>query len=439
MASDNRERSAQRRPLWAIGWVGTAVYAIACVAALSYQDVPTQCAQASCAQQLAVRACRLDRIATARANARAEQLGLANSLGGPVYSGRGPEPACSLEAEASAGAAARPRADFGVATQWISALDARRAGLHVEPLPGFWGQVRLFGPYALILLAALVVGHLALRLAPASSLQRPKLFARALPIAVAYTVYFSAVSLLGQAYTSMIDIDKDWFGWDSYCVSSASFAASAFMNIGLNIAAAFPLSVFTCLALEDARPGLNSGALEDGDVTFGVGDYIHYWEVWSFWGLVPVGGVTVWFIHDVASAATVEAAYLIAAALSLLPIVWLFWRVFRHAHVIREEYQAKRKEYFSERKDVLPSYPDDPTIPFLGTSGWRFPGTVTAVVATMWIVSGQLGLTSMQRDAARVQVDTLLQLDECLDPAVHEPYGCREARAWCKWDDSPYP
>lgn len=207
---------------------------------------------------------------------------------------------------------------------------------------------------------------------------------------------FLIASTLGeQVWVSIIDTDKSWFGWCSFCISPWVFILMRLTYAADQFAITYALTMFYLLADERYVPKIK---LDNPDGRCGVGKYVNLFQKWTFIGLTAAIFPIVWWLHVITvSPASFEKAYLITPISSLIVVMYLVFRGVRKASLLRRKYQEacteKMGQSWSAQK--AKNLPPDPTLEFLGDKWWKLPAVVTAVITAALVALKVLGVTNI--------------------------------------------
>jgi len=192
-------------------------------------------------------------------------------------------------------------------------------------------------------------------------------------------------TLIEQTWTSILDTDKMWFGWDSFCVNPGAYVLMRLSMSADQFAFTCPLALFFLLSGKRYVPKIK---LLDPGGRCGVGEYISFLQKWTFLGLIAgIVPIVIWLHEITRSHARFEAAYLITPVSSLAVIAFLIFRAVKNAYLLRSDYERVRakvmgKSWSGEKAKNLPP---DPTLEFLGDRFWKLPGVVVVVITAAYV------------------------------------------------------
>lgn len=182
---------------------------------------------------------------------------------------------------------------------------------------------------------------------------------------------------------------KQWFGWDSLCISWVSFLSSQVALTGTFVAAAVPLSLFFCLFRPSRRPRYDAASPEIPSV---VRDYLDALQFSALSGLIAIVGFAVlwlWIATRQTTNDTFEPIYLLPVASLILPAI-VIGIMIASAHKLQGDYRTWRAGRLA--KNRTEEVPPDPTIRFLGENPLKLPGTIAAVLGLAWYLLDKLGV-----------------------------------------------
>lgn len=202
-------------------------------------------------------------------------------------------------------------------------------------------------------------------------------------------------TLVEQVWVSVLDPQKSWFGWCSFCVSPWGFVLIRLTYAMDQFAITYVFTVIYLLTDEQYVPPIE---LDNPDGRCGVGKYVYLFQKWTFIGLVVAIIPIVWWLREITvSPAWFEKAYLITPVSSLGVIAYLVSRVIRRAYLLRRKYQeaCTNKMGSSWSAQKAKNLPPDPTREFLGDKWWKLPAVVTAVITAALAALKVLGITNI--------------------------------------------
>jgi len=262
-------------------------------------------------------------------------------------------------------------------------LEARMERLQVEPLSREFvitaGLVTL-----VILLAASAAARLMVHHA-----SEPVLFGK--EIASWGYPYWTFVAILFLTFlarevsTSVIAIDKSWFGWNSFCVSNAAWLLTQVMFLGFAMVIAYPASVLWYLSRPAQRPPMLDPDHPDG--AWGVRRHVLVLQTWAILTVVFFFAPTLLALRVYAASPDVSFLYtvpsIVYSAVAAVIVGRLIWNAVR----IRQAYYnalGKLGATWQEIESRRP--PGDPTINFLGEHWWKLPATIFGALTVLWAV-----------------------------------------------------
>jgi hypothetical protein len=216
------------------------------------------------------------------------------------------------------------------------------------------------------------------------------------------TALFSC-HLLEQVFTSVVPEDKQYFEWESYCISHWRFLLMRVAMLGTSFAQAYMVAVFAGLFHPQYIPELD---LSDSDRAWGLRQYIDFLKKWSFVVLAAAVLIFVPYLKCLVWIQTKDfnAWYLLTPLSYLGAAGWLIGRAIFTAYQVRRQYYEARRKNDDERAtqtsdsripEKTTDLPPDPTLGFLGENPWQLPAGIVAVLFGAWIVIEQLGLSSI--------------------------------------------
>lgn len=188
-----------------------------------------------------------------------------------------------------------------------------------------------------------------------------------------------ALQEIREVITSVVAVNKTWFGWSSFCLSTPAWTMGQIVAFGVYLSIGYPACIIWCLSRDRYLPKLERDA---SDGAWGVGDYILFAQTWSLlifililmpvlvWGSLVIGYVSI--IYLLPSTGTLIAAIAVAARFTLRAIK------------IRLLYQQEMRSLGSWTQIRSLDPPPDPTSVFLGDQWWNLPATIVATITAFW-------------------------------------------------------
>jgi len=206
---------------------------------------------------------------------------------------------------------------------------------------------------------------------------------------------FFALQEVREVISSVLAVDKNWFSWSSFCISTQAWGVGQILAFGTYLVIGYPICIIWCLSRGRYRPDLNPDA---PDGAWGAGDYILFAQTWSVLGFILIlAPILLWFGLVIGYAPIV---YLLSPAGVLIVAVAVAARFLRHAIKIRLSYQQTLRSLGSWSKIKALGLPPDPTVGFLGAQWWNLPATILATVATFWALIQWTSLGELLKAAA---------------------------------------
>lgn len=196
--------------------------------------------------------------------------------------------------------------------------------------------------------------------------------------------------ILSEIATSVLDQEKTWFGWDSFCVTPSAFVIKCVALISFGLVAVTPFTMLWCVSRKKYIPPAMPSA-RDGK--FGAGRYVEFLQTWTLWLiLVPATLGIVWMRYVVEKEPRFSSARLLYVIGPGVIITLIVVKLIRNAIILRFRcYDSLSEEAFKERD----KQPTDPTISFLGTEWWKLPATISVALASIWVLLGWLGMSKI--------------------------------------------
>lgn len=358
-----------------------------------------------CQEQLNVRTCRLQIIEEAEDIARTRR-----------------DTARDQVSDVNAHAA---RETFEREAKWLRALSAQKKGLEVKAAS--WRDML---SYSTIFLLGFVLSLYLARTTLAAERAwfvelRSQIQTWHKPF-VLILVLLVVLTLLSQTYSSLLNIDKHDFGWDSWCINFGGWFWIRVAFVGAHIGVAYPIAIIWVALSPKCRPTITLGdvrrAKEGLEIPIplpsGARAYAKFWGRLLTVGLFAFGIILVVRLMRISSVAEVDLIYLAAmAGYSAFPAV-LVARVVNRLNEVRQEFKKchEQQRFKGLTEDDLL---EDPTKGIIGDTRWKLPASVTIVATVSWLVLGQLGATDSLIGASgkseiNKNVADFLQLDECM-------------------------
>jgi len=206
---------------------------------------------------------------------------------------------------------------------------------------------------------------------------------------------FFALQEVRETISSVLAVDKNWFSWSSFCISTQAWGVGQILAFGTYLVIGYPVCIIWCLSRGRYRPDLNPDA---PDGAWGAGDYILFAQTWSVLGFILIlAPILLWFGLVIGY---VPIVYLLSPAGVLIVAVAVAARFLRHAIKIRLLYQQTLRSLGSWSKIKALGLPPDPTVGFLGAQWWNLPATILATVATFWALIQWTSLGELLKAAA---------------------------------------
>jgi len=206
---------------------------------------------------------------------------------------------------------------------------------------------------------------------------------------------FFALQEVREVISSVLAVDKNWFSWSSFCISTRAWGAGQILAFGTYLVIGYPACIIWCLSRGRYRPDLNPDA---PDGAWGAGDYILFAQTWSVLVFILIlAPILLWFGLVIGN---VPIVYLLPPAGVLIVALAVAVRFLRHAIKIRLLYQQTLRSLGSWSKIKALGLPPDPTVGFLGAQWWNLPATILATVATFWALIQWTSLGELLKAAA---------------------------------------
>jgi hypothetical protein len=201
---------------------------------------------------------------------------------------------------------------------------------------------------------------------------------------------------LAEVFTSVLATEKTWFGWDSFCVTQYAFVIKCITFFSYGLVAATPFTILWCLSRKINIPNPDSSA---PDGKFGAGRYVEFLQTWTLWLiLAPSALGIIWIRYVVEMESQFSPARLLHATGVGVLITLIVIRLIRNAIILRFRCNEAFQRIKHKPKDKLPA---DPTIAFIGTTWWKLPATVSAALASIWVLLEGLGIAKIILDLIR--------------------------------------
>ena len=204
------------------------------------------------------------------------------------------------------------------------------------------------------------------------------------------TFLIAILMAVAEISTSICATGKEWFGWDSFCVTHSAFVIKCISFISFGLVAASPFTVLWCVTREINIPKLVPYAL---DRKFGAKKYVEFLQTWTLWLILAPSAVGLLWVRYITEMEPnfMPARFLHAAGVAVL-ITLIAIRMVKNAIILRYRCNDLIERQGHKWKGRIP---EDPTIAFIGTAWWKFPATITAAFASIWMLLEGLGLTKI--------------------------------------------
>lgn len=194
-----------------------------------------------------------------------------------------------------------------------------------------------------------------------------------------------------EVYTSILLEEKSWFGWNSFCISSAAWGLMIVTALGVSMVIAYPATVLWHFGKRSNRPVLLDIGHRDGK--WGVGSYslfLHTWAILSLVFLLLPSALWLRALLD----RPLSIPYLLPPAVLFVSAIAISVRMVWNAVAVRRMYQSQLgKLGFSWQEIQAKNPPPDPTINFIGEHWWQLPAIVSGVLAALWLILQLTGVS----------------------------------------------
>lgn len=192
-----------------------------------------------------------------------------------------------------------------------------------------------------------------------------------------------------EILTSVVAMNKPWFAWNSFCLSTHAWLMGQIMALGAYIAIAYPACITWCLSRRMYRPKLT---LDAPDGAWGVGDYVLFAQTWSLLIFIFLLVPTLLWTKSKLAIPSFPLLYLLPSFGLLVGAGIMAGRFVWQAIQLRLMYQQELQSLGSWSKIQTVSPPPDPTSGFLGAQWWSLPAAILATIATFWVAIDWSGL-----------------------------------------------
>lgn len=270
-------------------------------------------------------------------------------------------------------------------------LTARIERLEVEPLTRDF-VVTATLVTLVVLLAAFAAARLMIQHASDPNLPRIKIVRSDCPYWTFVAILFLTF-LAREIWTSVVVVEKSWFGWNSFCVSNAAWVLTQVMFLGFAMVIAYPSSVLWHLSRAAHRPPKLCRKHTDG--AWGVKKYVLFLQTWAILALVFFFAPTLLALRIYAASPDVSFLYTAPSIVYSAVAAVVVCRLIMNAVMIRKEYINEVCRLGKTWQEIqLKKPPADPTINFLGAHWWKLPATILGATGLLWAAiewSGVLG------------------------------------------------
>ncbi|HXJ41564.1 MAG TPA: hypothetical protein VNH18_19965 [Bryobacteraceae bacterium] len=203
-----------------------------------------------------------------------------------------------------------------------------------------------------------------------------------------------AVNQMQEIQTSVLTINKTWFGWSSFCVCPAAWVLFNVMVLGILMVIGYPASLMWCLSKPSRRTTKLRADANDG--AWGVGSYVLFLQTWSIMLLVALLMPVLGWIRIVGNGSRLSLYYLATGACLLFLVLILEGRLIWNAVRIRLSYMAELKQLGSTWSSIrAKDPPGDPTKAFLGEQWWSLPAAIFGTLAVLWALIQWSGVSTL--------------------------------------------
>lgn len=194
--------------------------------------------------------------------------------------------------------------------------------------------------------------------------------------------------------TSVLDIDKSWFGWSSFCVCPVAWLLLGVMALGVFMVVAYPASIMWCLSKSSRCPSKLDVNANDG--AWGVGSYVLFLQTWSIVILVFLLFPAVIWLRIVGNGGRLSLAYLATGSVLFFLAFVLEGRLIWNAIRVRLLYYEQLRRMGSTWSEIqAQDPPGDPTTAFLGEKWWSLPATIFGALAVLWALVQWSGASAL--------------------------------------------
>jgi hypothetical protein len=194
-----------------------------------------------------------------------------------------------------------------------------------------------------------------------------------------------------EVCTSIVEIDKTWFAWSSFCVSPFAWVLLQLTAFGVSMTIAYPAAVLWELGNHRRRDIVLDVGHIDGQ--WGVGAYVLFLHTWTLLCLFSLALPTAVWLRLLLTDHRMSKAYLAITAVLFMSALLICGRMVASAVAVRRRFAAqlvKLGTTWQQIQDRKP--PPDPTIPFLGEHWWKLPAIIFGVGAALWSVLELFGV-----------------------------------------------
>jgi len=204
--------------------------------------------------------------------------------------------------------------------------------------------------------------------------------------------------VLREVITSVLAIEKSWYIFFSFCVSTGAWIASLVLRFGLAMLIAMPLALLWLYSASDRCPK-SSIYLDANDGQCGVGEYMLFVQAWAVLPVIAVimvnGLIFQFFVDEL----RISLAYMIESTVLMVLFIIVAIRFVLRAKDIRETYKSILRRRGTKWLDIVATMPaPDPTMKFIGEHWWRLPAVVFGFIGVLWGLLEWFGLARLIRD-----------------------------------------
>jgi len=211
---------------------------------------------------------------------------------------------------------------------------------------------------------------------------------------VAWSTLFFVIFVVREILTSVLPIEKSWFGWASFCICSEAWFLNLIILAGVGLVIGHPATLIWCFSQQSCLPAKLD--LDAPDGSCGVGDYVLFVQTWALSILIFLLLGIIGWIDLTFSTEHFSAAYALPPAMLTLAALVVASRLTWNAVCIRLQYQRLVRSLAPTWSQIQKNKPvADPTNSFLGDQWWKLPATIIGALTALWAVANWLLTTKL--------------------------------------------